>query len=112
MERSFVTRRGLLTWMGAIGITAFLPRTGDAMPDSANLKVLFIAGFGPIGRDTGESRKLYRDVLGISLCGKPVDRMDRNSRRYVCEAGEARLVRRLRRLRRLTRSPKACEPVW
>jgi hypothetical protein len=47
------------------------------MPDNANLKVLFIAGFGPIGRDTGESRKLYRDVLGISLCGKPVDRMDR-----------------------------------
>jgi hypothetical protein len=35
------------------------------MQDSANLKVLFIAGFGPIVRDTGESRKLYRDVLGI-----------------------------------------------
>ena len=31
----------------------------------ANLKVLFIAGFGPIVRDTAESRKLYRDVLGI-----------------------------------------------
>ena len=35
------------------------------MRDSAELKVLFIAGFGPIVRDTGESRKLYRDVLGI-----------------------------------------------
>jgi len=35
------------------------------MQDSANLKVLFIAGFGPIVRDTRESRKLYRDVLGI-----------------------------------------------
>jgi hypothetical protein len=35
------------------------------MQDSENLKVLFIAGFGPIVRDTGESRKLYRDVLGI-----------------------------------------------
>ena len=35
------------------------------MQDSAKLKVLFIAGFGPIVRDTRESRKLYRDVLGI-----------------------------------------------
>lgn len=31
----------------------------------SNLKVLFIAGFGPIVSDIGESRKLYRDVLGI-----------------------------------------------
>ena len=29
------------------------------------VKVLFIAGFGPIVRDTEESRKLYRDLLGI-----------------------------------------------
>lgn len=29
------------------------------------IKVLFIAGFGPIDRDVAESRKLYRDVLGI-----------------------------------------------
>jgi catechol 2,3-dioxygenase-like lactoylglutathione lyase family enzyme len=28
-------------------------------------KVLFIAGFGPIGRDVAESRALYRDSLGI-----------------------------------------------
>jgi hypothetical protein len=35
------------------------------MQDSAKLKVLFIAGFGPIVHDTGESRRLYRDVLGI-----------------------------------------------
>ena len=35
------------------------------MQDSAKLKVLFIAGFGPIVRDTRESRQLYRDVLGI-----------------------------------------------
>ena len=35
------------------------------MQGSADLKVLFIAGFGPIVRDTGESRKLYRDVLGF-----------------------------------------------
>jgi len=37
------------------------------MQDSSNLKVLFIAGFGPIVRDTRESRKLYRDVLGFPL---------------------------------------------
>src|SRR5262249_58131751 len=35
------------------------------MQDAANVKVLFIAGFGPIVRDTGESRKLYHDALGI-----------------------------------------------
>lgn len=35
------------------------------MQGIANLKVLFIAGFGPIVHETGEGRKLYRDVLGI-----------------------------------------------
>src|SRR5215813_10593280 len=35
------------------------------MQGAAAVKVLFIAGFGPIVRDTGEGRKLYRDVLGI-----------------------------------------------
>jgi len=42
-------------------------RKGDAMQVSATLKTLFITGFGPIVRDTGESRTLYRDVLGISF---------------------------------------------
>ena len=37
------------------------------MQNAANLKVLFIAGFGPIADDAGESRKLYRDVAGISF---------------------------------------------
>jgi hypothetical protein len=37
------------------------------MQGIANLKVLFIAGFGPIIDETGESRKLYRDVLGIAF---------------------------------------------
>src|SRR5215470_11572482 len=32
---------------------------------AANVKVLFVAGFGPIVRDARESRKLYRDVFGI-----------------------------------------------
>jgi hypothetical protein len=34
---------------------------------AANVKILFIAGFGPIVRDTGESRKLYNDVGRHSL---------------------------------------------
>jgi Glyoxalase-like domain len=37
------------------------------MRDIANLKILFIAGFGPIVDEAGESRKLYRDVLGIAF---------------------------------------------
>ena len=32
-----------------------------------NLRILFIAGFGPIVRDTAESRKLYSENLGISF---------------------------------------------
>lgn len=35
------------------------------MQATEGIKVLFIAGFGPIDRDIAESRKLYRDVLGI-----------------------------------------------
>jgi catechol 2,3-dioxygenase-like lactoylglutathione lyase family enzyme len=35
------------------------------MKDTENLKVLFVAGFGPIVRDIGESHTLYRDVMGI-----------------------------------------------
>jgi hypothetical protein len=31
----------------------------------ANIKVLFVAGFGPIVRDQAESRKLYSEHLGI-----------------------------------------------
>ena len=30
-----------------------------------NIKILFIAGFGPIVRDAAESGKLYRETLGI-----------------------------------------------
>ena len=35
------------------------------MHGTGNIKILFIAGFGPIVRDVPESRKLYREVLGI-----------------------------------------------
>lgn len=32
-----------------------------------NLKILFIAGFGPIVREPAKSHKLYRESLGISF---------------------------------------------
>src|SRR5579862_7063182 len=32
-----------------------------------NVRILFIAGFGPIVRDTAESRKLYSERLGIAF---------------------------------------------
>jgi catechol 2,3-dioxygenase-like lactoylglutathione lyase family enzyme len=35
------------------------------MPHDPDIRVLFIAGFGPVVRDADASRKLYRDVLGI-----------------------------------------------
>jgi hypothetical protein len=35
------------------------------MKQIGNIKILFIAGFGPIVRDTGASRKLYSKSLGI-----------------------------------------------
>lgn len=31
------------------------------------MKILFIAGFGPITADAGESRRLYEDALGIAF---------------------------------------------
>jgi len=35
------------------------------MQVDGKIKVLFIAGFGPIVRETAESRKLYSEALGI-----------------------------------------------
>ncbi len=37
------------------------------MGETHGLTVLFIAGFGPIARDTAASRKLYEGALGISF---------------------------------------------
>lgn len=37
------------------------------MHSTGGVKVLFIAGFGPIDRDVAESRKLYSHALGIPL---------------------------------------------
>jgi len=51
--------------MAAARFAAFISGRGDAMHGTANIKILFIAGFGPIVRAGAESRKLYREVLGI-----------------------------------------------
>jgi len=37
------------------------------------LKVMFVAGFGPIVRDPATSRALYRDTLGLPLEPMPND---------------------------------------
>jgi hypothetical protein len=37
------------------------------MSGPGNVKILFVAGFGPIVRDTSESRKLYAEALGIGF---------------------------------------------
>ena len=37
------------------------------MKKRANIKVLFVAGFGPIVRDRSASRTLYADTLGIAF---------------------------------------------
>jgi hypothetical protein len=40
---------------------------GDAMEEMGKIKVLFIAGFGPIVREPTASRKLYNQTLGIGF---------------------------------------------
>ena len=37
------------------------------MQQFPDIKILFIAGFGPIVRDKAESRRLYRETLGIGF---------------------------------------------
>jgi catechol 2,3-dioxygenase-like lactoylglutathione lyase family enzyme len=55
----------LWTRCRASGHTALIRPRGGAMEGIGNVKVLFVAGFGPIVRDTDESRKLYEEELGI-----------------------------------------------
>jgi catechol 2,3-dioxygenase-like lactoylglutathione lyase family enzyme len=54
----------MLTGVAGLGI-ALTGGRGMAMQRSEAIGVLFIAGFGPIVRDTAASRKLYGEVLGI-----------------------------------------------
>jgi hypothetical protein len=58
-----MTRRESLAGLAAAA--AFIMGTGDAMEEIGNIKVLFIAGFGPIVRAPDASRKLYSQILGI-----------------------------------------------
>jgi hypothetical protein len=51
--------------MAAARIAAFISRRGDAMHGPGNIKILFIAGFGPIVREAAKSRNLYGEALGI-----------------------------------------------
>jgi hypothetical protein len=48
------------------------------MKGAGNIKILFVAGFGPIVRDKAESRKLYGEVVlpfGLLRVGRqPVNR--------------------------------------
>lgn len=39
----------------------------------AGLKVLFVAGFGPVAKDPAKSKKLYLDTLGLPLEAMPGD---------------------------------------
>jgi hypothetical protein len=75
-----------LAAVGAEGIAALISARGDAMEGTGNVKILFVAGFGPIVRDTGESRKLYGEVLGILF--KRYLRNQRSCARKVIRHGQ------------------------
>lgn len=42
-------------------------KRGNRSSPSSDIKVLFVAGFGPIGREKNLSSKLYSDILGIDF---------------------------------------------
>jgi hypothetical protein len=48
-------------------MAAFIPAGGETMQSTESVRVLFIAGFGPIDRDVAESRKLYSEGLGVAF---------------------------------------------
>ena len=61
----------------------------------------FMVAFPSLRSSNGKFLEAFRGMgcFLVDLCGKPVDRMDRSSRRCVCEAGEKCLARKLRTLR-------------
>jgi hypothetical protein len=65
MKPKSMTRRELLAWMQVASIVAFISGRGEAMQGPRNIKILFIAGFGPIVREAAESRRLYSQLFGI-----------------------------------------------
>jgi Glyoxalase-like domain len=61
-----MTRRELLAGLVAAGVAPSTTHGGyGMMREIENIKVLFIAGFGPIVRDSLASRKLYKEALDI-----------------------------------------------
>lgn len=64
----FSTSVHALTGKRSVGRSAMAPAKRPAENEAdRKLKVLFIAGFGPIGRDLEPSRKLYVETLGLSF---------------------------------------------
>jgi hypothetical protein len=63
-----MTRRKLLADLAALG-TASVSRVGghQTMKEIGNIKILFVAGFGPIVRDGKASQKLYHEALHIAF---------------------------------------------
>jgi catechol 2,3-dioxygenase-like lactoylglutathione lyase family enzyme len=61
-----ISRRKLFAGFVAIPL---VPNLGgcEVMKDLGNIKILFIAGFGPIVADAAASQKFYRQILGISF---------------------------------------------
>lgn len=47
------------------------------MPDLSGIRIMFVAGFGPVTRDPAASKKLYVDTLGL-----PLEAMDGNENYY------------------------------
>jgi hypothetical protein len=52
---------------GPVAEAGVIIRIGDDVEEMRNIKVLFIAGFGPIVREASASRKLYNQILGIGF---------------------------------------------
>jgi Glyoxalase-like domain len=59
-----MTRRKLIAGMAAVGASFTIGR-GDAVQGLERIKILFIAGFGPIVRDVEAGRRLYAKALDI-----------------------------------------------
>ena len=62
-------RRGLVESepFGRAELTASVAYGREAVEQLAGVKILFIAGFGPVVRDANASRKLYNQLLGIDF---------------------------------------------
>lgn len=61
--------RGLVEYepFGRVELMASVAYGREAVEQLAGVKILFIAGFGPVVRDANASRKLYNQLLGIDF---------------------------------------------